>query len=347
MGQLWKWMWIIGLLIALLLSGFVPAAAQEDEALAKTIEALALRVHSHNLRTQDFTVWMGGDLGDNVGVRPTAAMGEPLPTWELSGFDDSQADFASSDLKRPTLLNVWASWCPPCVQEFPDLTEIALAPDDHPFDVLFINSFDEKEAAAAFLKQQTPGIHVLEDFMAELNGLVGSQALPTSILVDADNTVLAIHVGSMTPAHVALFEMIAEHPGIGSFDPADYPDFEPLADLLPIGAADATPVEIGEAVRGTISDEDFQHAYSFKGLAGDKITITMENSADDLEPYLVLLDPNGERLTETTEYFYDLQAIIEDFTLPADGTYLVVATRFLEADGLSAGKYRLRITSGS
>lgn len=342
LSEIWQRMWIVLIVFALI--AINPAAAQEDER-TETIEALAFRVHSHNLRTQDFTVWMGGELGNNNSVKPRVTMGEQLPGWELAGFDESHEEFGSSDLERPTLLNVWASWCPPCVQEFPHLTEIALAPDEHAFDVLFINSFDEPKAAAEFLKEQKSGIHVLEDFMALINGMVGSQAIPTSILLDADNRVLAVHIGTMTPAHTELFEMIAAHPGVGSFDPADYPDFVALAELQPVDIEKASPLEADETITGTITGDDFQHVYRFEGKAGDEITLLMKGRSLDLEPYLVLLDEDGERLTETTDKYYEpTSVIIKDFVLPADGNYIVVATRFLEADGLSVGDYTLEFT---
>jgi len=333
-------------LVVVLLAVIIPAPtlAQEDNP-AEEIEALALRVHHHNLRTKDFTVWTGGELGDStVPYKPTWEMGTVLKDWELPGFREQDEAVSWDDLERPTMLNIWASWCHPCVQEFPDLTEIALTPEEHSYDLIFINSFDEPAMAEEFVERQDPKLHFLSDPEGTLSGTVGSQAIPTNILVDEDGTVLAIHIGSYTPAHAAFFEMVAQHPGVGSFDPDDYPDLEPIAELLPVTADNTEPIAPGAQVSGVLDDETFQHAYRFEGNAGDSIMIRMHADNSELEPYIVLLNEAGERLGESTDYAYEPTATIQNITLPEDGTYLVVATRFLEADGMSEGAYTLKLT---
>lgn len=330
---------LISLLPGILAGRRVIAQGPEDP--AEVLEALALRVHRHNLRTGDFTVWTGGDMGDQVGLKPTWALGDPLIDWKLPGFREQDQPVSWQDITRPTVLNVWASWCPPCIQEFPDLIEIALAPDEHVHDVLFINAFDDESAALAFLSDYSPDIHILSDPEGTMNDRVGSQAIPTSILLDADGSVLAIHVGSFTPAHAAFFAAVVNDPGVGSFDAADYANLEPLAELSPVDVESALSLEYDDAVSGMLGDDDFQHAYRLEGRAGDVITVQMARASHDLEPYVVLLTENGERLDESRDYSYEPSAMIEAFTLPADGGYIVVATRFLEADGLSSGEYEL------
>ena len=53
----------------------------------------------------------------------------------------------------------------------------------------------------------------------------------------------------------------------------------------------------------------------------------------------------GERLAENDDAVGTDAAV--EVTLPADGTYLIVATRFLEAEGFSSGDYTLTVTSAS
>jgi thiol-disulfide isomerase/thioredoxin len=341
------------LLIVAVMPGGLPAAAQDPDEPAAEIEALALHVHRLNLRTTDFTVWTGGDMGNSVQFKPGWTPGDPFTGWQLPGQRSSDAAVAWDDLTRPTLLNVWASWCPPCIQEFPHMTDIALNPADHAFDVLFVNTWDDETAALEFLSDYPPDIHALSDPEATvIMTPIESVGIPTSILVMPDGTVLAIHVGTFTHAHAALFEMIAQHPGVGSFDAANYPDVEPLAVIDPVDPASATPIAYQRSVSGTLTDEDFQHAYALNGKAGQVITAQMSavfhfgpSGRPDpyVEPYLVLLAEDGTRLAESRDYFYENVASIESFTLPEDGVYVIVATRFLEADGLSAGKYELMV----
>ena len=349
-----RWILIILLSLATLLptaQQAIPAAAQDSDDPAATLEALALCVHRLNQRTTDFTVWTGGMMGDAIQYKPRWVPGEPFTGWTLPGLRESDAAVAWDDLARPTVLNVWASWCPPCIQEFPHLTGIALNPDDHAFDVLFVNSWDDDESALDFLHDYPPEIHVLRDpDGVAIMERIGSAGIPTSVLLDVDGTVLAIHVGTFTYGHTALFEMIALHPGVGRFDAADYADAIPRAEIAPVDLDTATPIAYRRSVSGTITDDSVQHVYTLNGQAGHVITIQMSamfriasSGKPDayVEPYLVLLAEDGTRLTESRDYFYDNFASIEAFTLPEDGTYTIVATRFLEADGLSAGPYEL------
>ncbi len=323
------------LIVIVLLDGLLPVSsgyAQDDDDAAE-FETLALRVHLHNQRTGDFTTLPGIELGDPASqVKPAWPYEEALTGWD--------------DLERPTLLNIWASWCGPCVQEFPHLTKIALAPEDHAYDVIFINSLESSNDSKNFLAEQPDGLQVEMDPDGVLLNTVGSLGIPTNILVQPDGTVLAIHVGSFTSAHAALFEFVARHPGEGSFDPADYADVIPTAEIDEFEAEDALPIEFDEIIEGELSDEQFQQVYQFEGQAGDIINVEMSQVSEDLEPYLVLLDENGERVAETTEYFYEPLAELDGITLNADGTYLIIATRFLEADGMSHGAYTLNLTRG-
>ncbi|HEX3050435.1 MAG TPA: TlpA disulfide reductase family protein [Aggregatilineaceae bacterium] len=323
------------LIVIVLLVGLLPTSsgyAQADD--TDEFEALALRVHLLNQRSGDFTTLPGIELGDpDSQVKPAWPYEKKLTGWD--------------DLERPTLLNIWASWCGPCVQEFPHLTKIALAPDDHAYDVIFINSLETANDAKRFLADQPDGIQIKMDPDGVLLNTVGSVGIPTNILVQPDGTVLAIHVGSFTNAHAALFEFVALHPGEGSFDPADYADVEPTAEIAEFEANDALPIAFDEPIEGELSDDLFQQVYQFEGKAGDIVSAQVSRASDDLEPYVILLDENGERLAEPAEYYYYDPAVkLDGVILPEDGTYFLVVTRFLEADGLSHGSYTLKLTRG-
>jgi hypothetical protein len=62
-----------------------------------------------------------------------------------------------------------------------------------------------------------------------------------------------------------------------------------------------------------------------------------------LEPYVVLLTPEGDYLAESSDFLYETYAQVQDVTLPEDGVYTVVATRYMGAIGVSAGNYTLTV----
>ena len=99
---------------------------------------------------------------------------------------------------------------------------------------------------------------------------------------------------------------------------------------------------MGERALGTLTDDDFQHAYRFEGRAGQRIRAEMAADGSALDAYLVLMTESGERLAENDDSGASTDSALE-VTLPDDGTYLLVATRFLEAEGFGGGDYRLMI----
>lgn len=332
----------IGLVAVMVLAGLVaalmviPAAAQEP---GDSIEDLALRAHRQNVRTGNYTFWIGGNLGDPLDAPARTPLGERGDDWLLRGFAGDD-DVSTAELERPALLNFWASWCGPCRVEFPHLVSVALAPEDHAFDVVFVNQADEERDAMAFLADQPRAITNTIDQNDRYARRASVNSIPTSLLLDSDGTVLAVHVGILTPTVTDFLDAVAANPGEGTFLAAEHLDETPTADLLPVDVDEAALLTFGEGARGTLSDADFQHAYRFEGSAGDIINLELQAADSDLDAYLVLMAADGARLAEDDDGGLGTDSAIVA-TLPADGTYLVIATRYLEADGFSSGDYVL------
>lgn len=116
------------------------------------------------------------------------AQGQALPEFSFKTSDDVMHH--SRDFKgKIIILNFWASWCPPCVKEFPSLLHVAQKfPDDV---VLIALSSDLDEGAMkAFLKKQSleslpPNVFVaLDDNQAVTQKLFQAYRLPETVLVD-------------------------------------------------------------------------------------------------------------------------------------------------------------------
>jgi thiol-disulfide isomerase/thioredoxin len=124
-----------------------------------------------------------------TGTLDRSHAGEALPKATVEGANGLKLDLAS--LKgAPILLNLWATWCAPCVKEMPTLDLLAKDPANP--RILAISE-DLKGAAAVnpFL-QQHPFLHLQTwldqdaNLSYSLGGAAGSATLPTTILYGAD-----------------------------------------------------------------------------------------------------------------------------------------------------------------
>lgn len=124
-----------------------------------------------------------------------------------------------------------------------------------------------------------------------------------------------------------------------------------LARLTPFRAPaaaqgpDARPIRYGETATGTLDDERYEERWMFEGRRGELIRVVMERAIDapgGLDGYLLLLGPDGV-LLEVDDSGDSVMPSIEEYELPADGAYTLVATRFGFANGYSVGEYSLTL----
>ncbi len=131
-----------------------------------------------------------------------AKVGQPIADFtvtDIHGVTHKMSDYKG----RPVLINAWATWCPPCRAEMPDLHDFYLEHQAEGFELLAINSGETQPTVASFIQQLGFTFPALVDpSKAVLNGL-GVNGLPTSILVGRDGTVKYIHVGGLSPAMIA------------------------------------------------------------------------------------------------------------------------------------------------
>jgi len=141
---------------------------------------------------------------------PESLIGRQRPDFSLSDASGTAVDADDFD-GQPLLLNFWATWCAPCVEEMPMLAELQRSHVQNGLQVVGI-AVDEPERAQAFARDlglEYPLLFGLGEAM-----LVGreygnaSGMLPYSVLVDAGGTVRWTHLGALDRA--VLEERIAK-----------------------------------------------------------------------------------------------------------------------------------------
>lgn len=105
----------------------------------------------------------------------------------------------AADDGRPLVLNLWASWCGPCVREMPMLAQMQQANPQVRF--VFANQGEEAEVVRGFIAGHARQLEgVLLDPAASLSSTLGVQAYPATLLFSADGRLQQLHMGELTRA---------------------------------------------------------------------------------------------------------------------------------------------------
>lgn len=146
----------------------------------------------------------------------------PLPNLVLE-TPDGKARALHAELGRPVLLNLWATWCPPCRREMPVLAQ---AQRNWPeAAILLVNQGDGRELVERYLAHSGLQLRdVLLDPESRTAAAMASRVFPTTLFFDAEGRLRDVHVGPLS--HATLAERMQRHFGLPS-RPAEQPRLEP------------------------------------------------------------------------------------------------------------------------
>jgi thiol-disulfide isomerase/thioredoxin len=105
------------------------------------------------------------------------------PEYALADARGAGHELAES-LGRVTLVNFWATWCPPCVHEIPSMNRLAAAYDEREFAIVSINFREEPEHILQFMREVEVDFPVLMDEDGQVSREWGVFAFPSSFILD-------------------------------------------------------------------------------------------------------------------------------------------------------------------
>lgn len=142
---------------------------------------------------------------------PAGTPGDPLPELTLSCFTGG-APVALRDLKGPAVINVWASWCPPCRKELPAFQRLSERAAGR-FQVIGVNSRDSRGGAQSIGEDFGVRFPMLVDQGDAFERALNRTSFPLTLFVGADGRVrYADASGALDDAR--LTELVRTHLGV-------------------------------------------------------------------------------------------------------------------------------------
>jgi thiol-disulfide isomerase/thioredoxin len=173
------------------IAGFVAAALF---ALARVLRRRALWLPIGSALATGAIIWGAGTLALEIGAGERQIL-PPIALISMDGRAVKLDDFKG----KPTVVNVWATWCPPCVREMPVLQQAQV---DHPeVHFVFVNSGEPAERVNRWLQsRKLPLVNVLLDATNQTTAHFKTPGLPTTLFFDARGVLVSVRVGEVSRA---------------------------------------------------------------------------------------------------------------------------------------------------
>lgn len=142
------------------------------------------------------TLAVAGLVGTVTLALTRATYGQAAPLTRMAALDGgirSIRDFEN----RPVVVNLWATWCPPCRRELPMMAKVAAERRD--VDFLFINQAESAGTVTTYLL--TAGIdlqHALLDVVMAVSRHYATPGLPVTLYLRKDGTLASVHTGEVS-----------------------------------------------------------------------------------------------------------------------------------------------------
>ncbi len=95
------------------------------------------------------------------------------------------------------VLNFWATWCPPCVEELPSLMQMQQRMKSHGVTVLAVSVDADENAYRRFLRDHSVNLLTVRDADQKSNSLYGTSKFPETYIIDRNGVVRRKFIGAV------------------------------------------------------------------------------------------------------------------------------------------------------
>lgn len=135
--------------------------------------------------------------------KPAPQIGRLAPNFSLTGIEGGKFNLKTVISKNKlTIVNFWATWCPPCRAEIPEFIEFAKKYKSEKVAVLAVNLQEDSRKVREFAKTAGMNFPVLLDLDGKVAQNYQIYAIPTTFFIDASGTIRDKVEGSLSLARL-------------------------------------------------------------------------------------------------------------------------------------------------
>lgn len=176
--------------------GFSPLAGGTAFAMAVVALAKYRKIRFDEVGMPAFAGVLVWSVASWIAIALSTSLDQRLPDLVLETVS-AEAVTLSDFTGEPVVINLWATWCPPCRREMPVLEA---AERSHPgVRFLFINQGEDNATINRYLEQEGLALDVvLRDPFSKVSHAFNSVGLPTTLFFDASGQLVTTHIGELT-----------------------------------------------------------------------------------------------------------------------------------------------------
>ncbi|MGB8769812.1 MAG: TlpA disulfide reductase family protein [Candidatus Korobacteraceae bacterium] len=128
----------------------------------------------------------------NTGSHPPR-IGSTAPDFAIT---DSQRTVSLDQFRgKPVVLNFWATWCPPCIEEMPSLVKLQKELGDQ-VTILAVSEDDDNNAYKQFIRDHDVDLLTVRDTGQKANALYGTFKFPETFVIDRNGKIVRKFIGA-------------------------------------------------------------------------------------------------------------------------------------------------------